>query len=179
MAVVNTLSATLTGFLTNPPTRVVPGKGGGAREYTVSESVAIAAADDDTSTFRVCRVHSSWILKSIKAFCTAVTGGTDYDVGLYDIDGGAVVDADLYADGVSFATAAPAVPPTAAANDGIELRFGDAATAIPGDVNSRVWEDIGGLTADPNKFYDLVLTANTVGTGAGTVALVVRYNAGS
>lgn len=176
MAVVDTHSTELTGLETTPISKTNVRHAHG-RERIRSASVAVAAADDDTSTYRFFRVHSSWSIKSIKAYCTAITAGTDYDIGLYTIDGGAVVDADLYCDGVSFATAAPAVPPTADGGDGIECRFGDATTAVPGDVNNRVWEDLG-LTEDPNLWYDLVATGNTVGTAAGTIAIVMRYTAG-
>lgn len=175
MAVVNTLSAILTGSQATPYT--VNSRDVHSRLHTVSAFVAVAAADDDNSTYRMHRVHSSWTIKSIQVFCTAITGGTDYDVGLYTINGGAVVDADLYADGISLATAAPAVPPTAAANGPIEVRFGDAATAVLTDINNQVWEDLG-LASDPALWYDLVLTANTVGTAAGTIAVVTTYNAG-
>lgn len=175
MAVVNTVSTTLSNIVASPPVANPSTKQGRLRFK--SETVAVAAADDDTSTFRFFRVKSSDSIKSLRLICTAITGGTDYDCGLYTIAGGAVVDADLYADGFSVATAAPAVPPTAAANGGIELRFGDASTAVPGDVNNRVWEDLG-LTSDPNLEYDVVITANTVGTAAGTLTLIMEYSAG-
>lgn len=177
MAVVDTVSTQLTSLLT-AGAKVTIGGGAGGREYVKSATVEVAAADDDTSTYRFFRVKSSDRIKSLKLYCDAITGGTDYDCGLYTVDGGAVVDADLYADGFSAATASPAVPPTADAGDGIELRFGDATTANPGDVNNAVWEDLG-LTEDPHLEYDVVFTANTVGTAAGTLTLVMRYTAGS
>ena len=179
MAVVNTKSTIITNLDASPP-EMADARHAGSRNRVKSASVAVAAGDDDGSTYRFVRVRSSDSLKSIKCINTAITGGNDYDCGLYRTaeDGGAVVDADLYADGFALALAAPAVPPTADGGSPIELRFGDASTAVPGDVNNRVWEDLG-LTEDPGLDYDLVLTANTVGTGAGTIALVVEYTDGS
>jgi hypothetical protein len=87
------------------------------------------------------------------------------------------VDADLYADGITLATAAPVQTPTADGGDGIECRFGDAATALITDVNNKVWEDLG-LSADPGLVYDVCLTGNTVGTAAGDIAIKMEYTAG-
>lgn len=179
MAVVDTNSTTITNLEASPPvmTAAITNHGVVRR---VSETVAIAAADDDTSTYRFFRVHSSWSILSLKIVNEAITGGTDYDLGLYSTAGagGAVVDADLYADGITLATAAPPVPPTAAAPDGIECRFGDATTAVPGDVNNRVWQDLG-LAADPGLWYDMVLTSVTVGSAAGNVSLICLYTDGT
>lgn len=176
MAVVTTKSQVLQDVEASPQVRqdVLHQHG---RERIRSASLAVAAGDDDGSQYRFFRVWSGWSIKSIKCYCTAITGGTDYDCGLYTINDGAAVDADLYTDGFSVATAAPAVPPTADGGDGIELRFGDATTAVPGDVNQAVWEDLG-LSEDPMLWYDVALTGNTVGTAAGTIALVMRYTAG-
>jgi hypothetical protein len=181
MAIANTLSQLITDLDASPQVRQEVFHMGG-RERLVAGTVVIAAADDDGSVYRFVRVHSSWSLKSIRCINTAVLAGTDYDCGLYQTAaaGGAVIDADCYADGFSLATAAPAVPPTADGGSGIELRFGDAATSSPNLVNNRVWNDAGtaAYTADPGLYFDLCLTGNTVGTAAGTVTLIVEYTAG-
>ena len=176
MAVANTKSTVLTNIEADP--RVLNNiKYYGGRQRIIKDYVSVAAADDDTSTYRLCRVLSHWVLHSIRVRCTAITGGTDYDCGLYSIDDGAAVDADLYADGFTVATACPAVPHAAASASFLELRFGDASTAVLTDINNQVWEDVG-LSEDSGLAYDLVLTANTVGTAAGTIAFEVHYSAG-
>jgi hypothetical protein len=177
MAVVDTLSTELTNLDADPRVLAEPQHWHG-RVRIKSATAAVAAADDDGSLYRFVRVKSSDSLKSIQIYCDAVTGATDYDCGLYTIgSGGAEVDADLYADGLNFETAAPAVPHVVATAPYIEARFGDASTALPQDVNNRVWEDLG-LAADPGLEYDLVLTANTVGSGAGDITMIVYYTAG-
>jgi len=127
-------------------------------------TVAVAAADDDTSVFRLCRVHSSWTLPSCILFNDALTSGTDWDLGLYQTaeNGGAEVDKDVYADGFSLATASVV---------GVERAFG---TRDINKVENRVWQDAG-LSADPGVFYDLCLTANTIGSAAGDITAIVSY----
>jgi hypothetical protein len=176
MAIVNTISTTLTNLQADP---IVVGdvRHQHGRLRIKSETLAVAAADDDTSTYRFFRVGSGDSIKSIRCYCDAIAGGSDYDCGLYTIDGGAVVDADLYADGVTLVTAVPAVPHVAATAAYLELRFADATTANINDVNNRVFEDLG-LATDPHLEYDVVLTANTVGTGAGDITLQMIYTSG-
>ena len=130
----------------------------------------------DASTFRFFRVKSSDSIKSLRCYSDGIANGTDYDCGLYTIGAGAVVDADLYADGFTLATLIPAVPHIAATAAYQELRFGDATTSIVSDINNMVWEDLG-LSADSGLEYDVVLTGNTVGDG-GIISLMMFYTAG-
>lgn len=176
MAVVNTISPELTNLLATPIV-VNDIHDNGGRVRIKSATVAVAAGDDDNSTFRFFRVRSGHKIISLQLKCDAIAGGTVYDLGLYTIDGGALVDVDLYADGITVATATPAVPHVNATAPHLELRFADAVTANINDINNKVWEDLG-LTEDPGLEYDMVLTALTVGTGAGDLALTMLYTAG-
>jgi len=143
-----------------------------------SAAVTVADADSDTSLFRFFRVRSSDSLKSIQVRTSqAFTNGTDWDCGLYTINTGAVVDSDLYADGATLATAAPAIPHAVASAPYQELRFADATTAIMSDINNTVWEDLG-LSADSQLEYDLCLLANTIGSQGGVLSLTLLYTAG-
>ena len=163
MAVVNTLSTLVTNADASP--RVMnPVIEDGGRERSIFGAVVVAAGDDDTSTFRVCRVKSHWRIKSILKRNDAITGGTDYDVGLYDTaeNGGAVVDVNAYADAISLAAADTA---------GTDVAFD--ARAIENGGNT-VWEDLG-LTSDPGLEYDLVFTGVTVGTAAGDITADVTF----
>lgn len=161
MAVVNTLGANITKLNASPVQNVDAALSGG-KLRSQADVVAIAAGDDDTSTFRVARVHSSWRVAAINRRNTAITGGTSYDIGLYRTaeDGGAVVDVDAYGSAVSLASAA-----TTPVDDSFEARS-------IANIQNRVYQDAG-LTTDPNIFYDIVYTANTIGTVAGTLAVDV------
>ncbi len=177
MAVVNTNSTELDNVEATP---IVPNsiRNIGGRVRVKTASVTVANGDTNASTFRFFRVRSSDSIKSIKVRSSAdFSSGTDWDVGLYTINGGAVVDSDLYCDGATLATAAPAVPHAVAVSQYQEMRFADATTAIMSDINNQVFEDLG-LTADPGLEYDLVFLANTIGTVGGILAVEMWYTAG-
>lgn len=136
--------------------------------YKITENVAIEATDADADTFTVGVIPSSAVIQrgSSDMSCTAITGGTDYDLGIHEIDLGATnwigaaVDADLFTDGDDLSSAA----------DGIDPFQSIAA----GDMGKPLWELLG-LSADTKKSYLIVLTANTAGTAAGNVYLELGY----
>lgn len=175
MAVVDLASAELTNINADPIVREDIRHTHG-RIRIKSAIIESASGDTDASIYRFFRVRSSDSIKSIKCFHDDIANGTDWECGLYTISGGAVVDADLYADGFTLATAVPAIPHALADAPYLELRFGDVTTAAINDINNQVWEDLG-LTVDSQLEYDLALTAPTVGDG-GTIALAMYYTAG-
>jgi len=142
-----------------------------------SATLSVDSGDDDTSVYRFFRVRSSDSIKEIRCYHDSITSGNDWDCGLYTINSGAAVDEDLYGDGYTLAVACPAVPHVVATAAYLSMRFGDATTAAITDVNNMVWEDLG-LSADPGLEYDLVLTANTVGSATGDITIMVYYTAG-
>lgn len=126
-------------------------------------TLEVDAANDDGSVFRMCRIPSNARISELALKNDAIVGGTDYDIGVYDIadvNSGAVVDADILA----------ATLDLSAAND----QFAEVETVAEEDVEQRLWELLG-LSEDPAKVYDIALTGNTVGTAAGTLALRLRY----
>lgn len=136
---------------------------GGKLKFIV-ETVEVAAADDDGSVYRFARLPSNAVLKSVVGLHDAITGGTDYDCGFYDIpgtNGGAVIDKDVLADGVDISSAARTTD---------FLQTVDVA-----NIHTKVFE-LAGLSEDPKKLVDLALTGNTVGTAAGTISLQITYS---
>lgn len=170
MATVNTKSNIVTNLDATP--RVMNSlnlMGAVVREQVAT--IAVAAADDNNSTYRMCRVHSSWRISEMTMFNDAITTGTDYDIGLFRTaeDGGAVVDANAYADAVSFASGSLT---------GVQVLF-EAGSAVGLEkIENAVWQNAG-LTADPGVWYDVVLTGITVGSGAGDLSMRLRYVANS
>ena len=167
MAVANTKATNVT----NPdstPSKANPLHIHAARLYEIVGTVEVAAADSDNSVYRMARVHSSWRISSIEVFNDAITSGSVYDLGLYDTaeNGGAVISGaqELFASDVTMVTARST--PT-------ELTYEATATNID-KIEKRLWELLG-LTADPGKWYDIAFTATTVGSGAGTISLRVRF----
>ena len=130
-------------------------------------TVEVAAADSDASVYRLGRVHSSWRISEMTCFNDAITSGAVFDVGLYRTaeDGGAVVDANAFADNISL---------TSGSLTGVQL-LNEAGSAIGvEDIEQRVWE-VAALSADPDVWYDICFTGDTVGSGAGTISLRTRY----
>lgn len=160
MAVVNTKTASVTARDATPNTLTNYRK----QKSTDGGLVAIAAADDDTSVYRVMRINSSARIYEVKVTNDAITGGTDYDFGVYQTpaNGGAVVTKDVLVDGATHASAR--LVPTL-------LPFQAGAS-----YGKALWEILG-LSADPVREYDLCWTANTVGSGAGNLVTYVDFSA--
>lgn len=166
MAVVNTKTNLVTNLDATPavmnPLYLI---GGVLREQV--GTVEIAAADEDTSVYRLGRVHSSWRVSQLTLFNDAITSGATFDVGLYATaaNGGAAVDANAFADNIAL---------TSASLTGTELLNESGSVVGVEDIEQQVWQ-VAGLSADPNVYYDIALTGDSVGSGAGTVSLRTRY----
>ncbi len=128
----------------------------------------IAAADDDGSIYRFFKsVPSNLIPVEITVATDGQTGMTDCDLGLYKVsaDGvtGAVVDKDVLMDGQTLASAL-----TRASGHQLGLANVNIADA------EKTLAVLSAQT-DPDPCYDIALTANTVGSGAGTVTIIAKF----
>lgn len=129
-----------------------------------SATISVAAADSDGDIYHMLPVFSNWSIKAIWVYNDAITGGTSYDLGLYTTAATpVVVDVDAYGSAVDMSSARTTAPINAA----FEARNITA-------VNQKVHQD-GAVTTDPNAWYWLSLTANTVGTAQGDITIVVDY----
>ena len=137
--------------------------GVGNKVHAMIGQAAIAAADDDGSVYRVFKdIPASYVLKSMHITNTAITSGTDYDIGLYSRDLGAVVDKDIFLDGASMASARTA-----------KTEISTLFAVVEADV-VKALSELDPATAKPLS-YDLCLTANTVGSAAGTVTIYAEF----
>lgn len=102
MGTANTLTNNVTNLDATPPVALDKRLFNGILKEQVG-TVEIAAADDNGSVYRLGRVHSSWRISEMTLFNDAITSGAVFDVGLYRTaaDGGAVVDANAFADNIS------------------------------------------------------------------------------
>jgi hypothetical protein len=162
MAVANTKSNRI-GLAEAIPQRQQPGILNGAITKSLVATLEVAAADDNNSIYRFCRLHSSWNIRSIRAFSDAITSGTDFNFGLWQTaeNGGAVVVENCYADAVDLSSGLA----------GTEIAFENRNID---KVENRVWQDAG-LSADSNRFYELCAIGIAVGSAAGTITLIVEY----
>lgn len=136
-----------------------------AEGFTVINTEEIAAADDDGSVYRFFKsVPSNMIPTEITIMTDGISGGTDYDLGLYKVGvGAAAVDADVFMDGQTMASAL-----TRATGHQLGLAAVDIANA------GKTLGELSGQT-DVDAAYDICLTGNTVGTAAGTITIIARF----
>lgn len=132
----------------------------------------VAAADDDGSIYRLFKnLDPELIPIRIEIYNDAITLGTDYDLGLYetlsDGQGGTVVDKDIFYDGADLSSAHASGSPL----DGL-------TTVDIANRTKRLYEHGGHTIITKKQGYDLALTANTVGSAAGTITVIVEFAQG-
>jgi hypothetical protein len=144
---------------------------GGAQLLCLVGSFEQAAADSNGSVYRLARLPANAIPVKAEIFADASIDGTDYDLGLYKPGvGGAVVDKDIFADGLDLASGEPISAPL----DGLANLGGADPIAALG---KNLWELLG-LTKPARGEYDLALTANVAGGAAGTIGWRLWYAIG-
>lgn len=128
-------------------------------------TVEVAAADSDGSVYPLFTVRSHALIKSLKLAFDAITGGTSYSVGLYTLDStGTVLTAVSAALFVSAADISSGVALT-------EYRY---SVQNIDTIEKKVYELLS-LTTDPLLTYVVCVTANTVGSAAGTISAEMDF----
>ena len=165
MAIVDRKSQAITNATATPVVFNSPARGYGE----VKEVVAvIASAADDTanSIGRFFRLPSNARVSNLLITAADATTAGAIDVGLYTVDGGAVVDADFFASALDLAAG-----PYAEA----EIKHESTVSYTTANVEKMIWELLG-LTSDPGKEYDVAYTITTTFNGGPTaIALKARY----
>lgn len=129
----------------------------------------VAAADSDLSVYRLFKALSpDTRIIDIKINSDAITSGTDWDLGFYEVSAagqtGAVVDKDALLDGLDLSSATVAGAEVSAFTAPNILNLVDPIYLLAGD------------TATTKKpAYDIALTANTVGSAAGTITVRIIF----
>lgn len=124
-----------------------------------------SAADDIGSTYRLCQVPSNARLSRIMLSCDSLGTAGAANIGIYETtaNGGAVVDADLFASAQDLTSALSQAD--------VLLESGEYDIA---EMEQPLWETLG-LSEDPHKEYDVVMTLSTATIDAGSVCLEVLY----
>lgn len=141
----------------------------GSLTWTMASSFEVAADDDDGSIYRIIRaIEWNLIVLEAKILNDVITGGIDYDLGLYrtltDGIGGEVLDADALAAAMDMAVI------------GTRLAPKDGLSAIDiADQSKRLLELAGQTIEVHDQNYDIAFTANTVGSIAGTIAYQLTF----
>ncbi len=125
----------------------------------------VSTAEDATDILYFVEIPSNAVVRQVLLSCDAVSTSGAIDIGLYQTtdNGGAVVDADLFA--------SAQVVTTALNNSDVTHESGEYNRD---EKNKPIWEVLG-LTEDPQIDYWVAGTITTDMGGAGTISLEVLY----
>jgi hypothetical protein len=166
MAVVDRNSLLITNRNATPRVVSAPHLSGALKEKV---GVIAAVTDDSaTSVFRICSVPSNARMSEILVTAADFTTAGAINVGLHrtTADGGAVVDADLFASAVDM-SGGPF------SNLDITREAGTTNWTLANAENA-LWQALG-LTSDPGIEYDVTATISTNFNGGSTLLFKVRY----
>ena len=138
----------------------------GAFEHVKVATAAVTSGDSVDSTYRMFRVPSNAVVTDLRIYSPDIGTTTISDIGLYAADGGAVVDADFFADALSLKDGAL---------NGTDVLHESAVFSIA-NSGKELWDALG-LTSDPSVSYDVALTLTGAADATGTVKLIGRYTA--
>jgi hypothetical protein len=165
MATVHLKSAAVTNSDASPRVMNNSNVAGGVVRRSVGV-VTNSAADDVGSTYRYCRVPSNAIVKAV-IYASAASGATgQVDIGIYQTaeNGGAVVDADLFASAVD--PGGGAIAPTDVTHESGQYTYAESLTPL--------WAALG-LTADPGREYDVAATVTEIMANAVAHKVEVEF----
>ncbi|KKM68555.1 hypothetical protein LCGC14_1459720 [marine sediment metagenome] len=149
----------------------------GARTITVIETEELPIADGSANIdiYRFFKgLNPNLIITQLKVYVDdAVAGATDCDLGLYEQNGGVVVDVDAFADGVDLSQAGGHVR-GGGVIDTDEFLDGLKAVDIV-NLTKKLYEHVGHTVKNYKQGYDLALTINSNVTTGGTVTIIAQF----
>jgi hypothetical protein len=138
----------------------------GGFERTKVATSSVINVDSIGSIIRFFRVPSNAVMTDLRVYCPSINGALT-DIGLYrtEKDGGAVVDADLFA-------SAQALTSTLTGADVLH----ESGVFSIANGGQELWQALG-LTSDPSVQYDVAFTLTAAATSTGAVKVIGRYTA--
>lgn len=132
-----------------------------------SSAATVSASQAQNDTIRLVRVPSNARISQVLLSTGDATSAGAINIGIWQTteNGGAVVDADLFASALAL-NGGPFLNSDQTFESG-EYTYAESAKPL--------W-DVLGLTTDPKRDYDVVAEVSTTGNGMDTtIALKVRY----
>ena len=168
MAVVAVKSTLITNADATPAVLNSPRVDGGFERIEVA-TAEIANTDSIGSTYRMFRVPSNAVMTDLRIYSPDIGTTTISDIGLYRTakDGGAVVDANFFADALSLKDGAL---------NGVDVLHEGGGFFTIANSGKEIWDALG-LSSDPSVFYDVAFTLTAAADATGTVKLIGRYTA--
>lgn len=166
MAVVDRKSTAVTNATATPPTVNSPVLNG-SRLQEKNAVITPAADDSANSVGRFCRIPSNARISQLMWSSADATTAGAVNVGVWQTadNGGAVVDADLFASALDLA---------GGPYNNLDITF-ESGEYTYAESEKPLWEVLG-LTADPCRDYDIAYQISTTFNGGPTaVRLAVRY----
>ena len=138
----------------------------GGQVIAIAGNFETLVADDILSKYRLCKVGADWIPLQIQINNDSIGGFTDANLGLYDTleNGGAAKDYDVFMDGTDIHSGA-ALGSEVSGLSNIDID----------SIGEQMYQYAGDSAPTPDGMYDLVLTADSEITGAGTVAVRMLF----
>jgi hypothetical protein len=167
MSTVNRNSNVITNAVATPRVPNSPAVGGAADLKEVAGLVTCAADDSATSVHRFVRVPSNARISQLLFSTGDASSAGAMDLGIYQTaaNGGAVVDADLFASALDL---------TGGPMKNLDVTY-ESDEYTPAESIKPLWEVLG-LSSDPCREYDIASTITTTYNGAATTQLLkVRY----
>lgn len=141
----------------------------GGKLIEASGVVAVGATDTTGSTYRFLSLPSNAKISSVQLWSDASAGANmTLSMDLYDTtaNAGAIVKSGFFLSALD--------PSTKFADKDATFTASGAGTNIMSGAEKMIWQNLSGLSNDPNKWYDVVATsgANNTTTGFNLVCKV-------
>lgn len=156
-------STTMANLNATPRVRANTAKGGILK--SAIETVEVSTATDAADVIYFFTVPSSASPRALKVWSdAAITSGAG-DIGIYRTadDGGAVVDADLFASALAIGGGLT----------GADQMF-ESGIIDEGEVGQPLWQ-LAALSADPNCYFVVAMTVTTDMGAGGTLSVELQY----
>lgn len=136
---------------------------GGAKVNVITKVAELTTENASGDIIRFATLPAKAVITRIVIGCTALTGLTDTDLGIYKTNEGDILDADLFMDGQTLATASKSL-------NGLQT-----VSVANSNKNIKDLYDVVNTADLQEQFVDVALTLNATPTASGSVSIMIEY----